>query len=106
MGLVGRGNDPDMLLSPSRSAQRVRTPGNRENFIFEKTANMNFWRNTVETVPFEISNSLKLCPSVFVANICRLRSVIGLSELQANHEGFQAYSANLSIVSFRGRAWT
>ena len=56
------------------------------------------WRNTVEIVLFEISNSMKPYPSVFHTYTSTLRPAIGLFDPRATRRGFQPYSAHLSNV--------
>ena len=50
------------------------------------------WRNTVEVVLFEISNSMKPYPSVFYAYTSTWRPVIGLLEPNKSRRGFQPYA--------------
>ena len=55
------------------------------------------WRNTVEIVLFEISNSMKPYPSNFHAYISTLRPMIGFVDPRKTRWGFQPYSANLIL---------
>ena len=58
---------------------------------------MRGWRNTVEIVLFEISNSMNPYPSVCHAYTGQVRPVIGLFEPEHLDQVSKPYSANLSV---------
>ena len=59
------------------------------------------WRDTVEMVPFEISNSMKPYPSVIHAYTSKMKPMIGILGAEQCRWGFQPYSANLRVMSER-----